>query len=193
VNTWPKSRIAEASTNTKLFPVLIGGGIDYWFRLKKYRLEFLPAIHAQYAHESISINNEKVGKLNWTMLEFAPVIQFYPLDFRNDCMCPTFSKQGQFFKKGFFLNLTPGIAHSILSNRASELTTSENILFGRIGMGIDLGISDLLTLSPSVNYQIAQSLDWSTIFTSAGSDNLDLYSGLFLSARLGWRFDRKNY
>jgi hypothetical protein len=193
VNTWPQNRIAESTTNNKLFPTLVGAGIDYWFRLKKYRLEFLPAIHAQYAHESVSINNEKVGKLNWTVIEFAPVLQFYPFDFKNDCMCPTFSKQGQFFKKGFFINFTPGIAHSALSNSAAQISTAQNIFFGRIGLGIDLGISDLLTLSPSLNYQISQSLDWSKIFTSTGSERINLYSGLFLSARLGWRFDRKNY
>ncbi|MEP7320298.1 MAG: hypothetical protein ABI761_00210 [Saprospiraceae bacterium] len=193
VNAWPKNRIAEATSNTKLFPTLVGAGIDYWFRLKKYRLEFLPAIHALYAHESVSINNEKVGKLNWTVIELAPVFQFYPFDFNNDCMCPTFSKQGQFFKKGFFVNLTPGLAHSTLSNSAVAVTTSQNVYFGRLGLGIDLGISDLLTLSPSMNYQFSQSLDWSKIFTSTGSDNIDLYTGLFLSARLGWRFDRKNY
>ncbi|MEO5582731.1 MAG: hypothetical protein ABIR66_08565, partial [Saprospiraceae bacterium] len=100
---------------------------------------------------------------------------------------------GLFFKKGFFVNLTPGLAHHTLSNSAVAISTSQNIFFGRIGLGIDLGISDLLTLSPSVNYQFSQSLDWSKIFTSTGSDQIDLYTGLFLSARLGWRFDRKNY
>jgi hypothetical protein len=199
VNTWPQNRIAEASSSNKLFPALIGVGVDYWFRLRKYRLEFLPALHVQYAHESIIINNEKVGKLNWTVFEFVPVLQFYPFDFKNDCMCPTFSKQGQFFKKGFFINIAPGIAQSNLSNvsqldvNQQPLKSSQWIPFIRGGMGIDIGVSDLLTLSPAINYQLAQSVDWSAIFSSTSSNDINIYTGLFLSARLGWRFDRKNY
>lgn len=199
VNTWPQNRIAEANSSNKLFPTLVGVGIDYWFRLRQYRLEFLPAIHAQYAHENVILNNEKVGKLNWTVFEFVPVLQFYPFDFKNDCMCPTFSKQGQFFKKGFFINVAPGIALSNLTNSSQHdanqqpLKASQWVPFIRAGLGIDLGVSDLLTFSPSINYQFAHTLDWSAIFSSTSSNEINIYTGLFFNARLGWRFDRKNY
>ncbi|MEP7266416.1 MAG: hypothetical protein ABI844_02230 [Saprospiraceae bacterium] len=194
VTTFPKTRIAETNTNNRLFPFLVGAGADYWFRLKKYRLEFFPAIHYQAAFEKITFNDNTSGKLNWTVLDFTPVFQFYPLDFNNDCMCPTFSKQGQFLKKGFFLQLAPGIAYSRLSGEQTIVkNVSESIAFLRLGAGIDIGVSDLITLSPVVNYQLSQTLDWSRFFTTVTSSKVDVFSGLFFSLRMGWRFDRKNY
>lgn len=194
VNTWTQNRIAETTTNNKLFPTLIGGGVDYWFRLKKYRLEFLPAVHAQYAHETISLDINTSGKLSWLMFEFIPTIQFYPLDFKNDCNCPTFSKQGQFLKKGLFFTLAPGLAYSILHGQQTQISSIEqSILLARAGAGIDIGISDLLTLSPSVNYHVAQALDWRGLFVNPGTQKQNVYTGLFLSVRLGWRLDKKNY
>ncbi len=194
VNTWPKKRIAETNTNNMLFPTLIGGGIDYWFRLKKYRLEFLPAVHAQYAHETITLDVNTSGELSWLTIEFIPTLQFYPLDFNNDCNCPTFSKQGQFLKKGFFLSIAPGVAYSMLRGKKTQVTViNEFIGLIRAGAGLDIGVSDLLTLSPSIQYQKAQPLDWRNLFVNPGSAKQDVYSGLFLNVRLGWRLDKKNY
>ncbi len=194
VNTWPQQRIAETVTNNKLFPTLLGVGVDYWFRLKNYRLEFLPALHAQYAHERIQLDQSTSGQLTWLITEFVPGVQFYPLDFKNDCNCPTFSKQGEFFKKGFFITLAPGVAYSALTGKQTQVgSIHEFLLFGRAGAGIDIGISDLLTLSPSVNYQISEALDWRALFLNPGTAKMDLYSGLFMSIRVGWRLDKKNY
>jgi hypothetical protein len=194
VTTIPQNRISERNTNNNLFPFLSGVGVDYWFRLKKYRLEFFPSLQFQYAHENVTLSDASKGALNWSVIDFTPIIQFYPLDFKNDCMCPTFSKQGQFLKKGLFVQLAPGIAYSNLKGKNTEVDHISNWMgIARAGMGIDIGVSDLITLSPAINYQFAQSLDWSSFFTSTASVNINVYSGLYLSARIGWRFDRKNY
>ncbi len=194
VTTIPQNRISERNTSNKLFTFLSGAGIDYWFRLKNYRLEFLPSLQLQYAHENVTLSDESKGALNWSIIDFTPIIQFYPLDFKNDCLCPTFSKQGQFLKKGLFIQLAPGIAYSNLNGKNTEVDHISNwIAIARAGVGIDIGISDLITVSPTINYQFAQSLDWNAFFTSATSADINIYSGLFLSARIGWRFDRKNY
>lgn len=194
VTTIPQNKISERNTNNQLFPFLGGVGMDYWFRLKKYRLEFFPSIQFQYAHEKVTLSDASQGALNWSVIDFTPILQFYPLDFKNDCMCPTFSKQGQFLKKGLFIQLAPGIAHSNLKGKNTEVDHISNWMgLARAGAGIDIGISDLITISPAVNYQFAQSLNWSSFFTSSASSDINVYSGLFLSARIGWRFDRKNY
>lgn len=194
VSTITQNRISERNTNNQLFPFLTGLGVDYWFRLKKYRLEFFPSLQFQYAHENVTLSDASKGALNWSVIDFTPIIQFYPLDFKNDCMCPTFSKQGQLFKKGLFLQLAPGIAYSNLNGKNTEVDRISNWMgITRVGVGLDIGISDLITFSPALNYQFAQSLDWSAFFTSAASAHINVYSGLFLSARIGWRFDRKNY
>jgi len=178
VSTFPKNRIAQISTGNKLFPFISGVGVDYWFRLKNYRLEFLPAVHFQY----------------WSVIDFVPSVQFYPLDFFNDCSCPTFSKQGEFLKKGLFINITPGVALSRLSSKQTSINAvNETILFGRAGVGLDIGLSNLLTISPSVSYQVSQRLDWSDLFVTTTSNTLNIYSGVFVSLRVGMRLDKKNY
>lgn len=194
VTTFPQNRISERNTNNQLFPFLSGVGVDYWFRLKKYRLEFFPSLQFQFAHENVTLSDATKGALNWSVIDFTPLIQFYPLDFKNDCKCPTFSKQGQFLKKGLFIQAAPGIGFSHLVGKNTEVDQISNwIGLARVGMGIDIGISDLITVSPAVNYQFSQSLNWSDFFTSAASADINVYSGLFLTARIGWRFDRKNY
>ena len=194
VSTFPKNRIAQISTGNKLFPFISGLGVDYWFRLKNYRLEFLPAVHFQYGHERLDLDQNIEGVLNWSVIDFVPSVQFYPLDFFNDCSCPTFSKQGEFLKKGLFINITPGVALSRLSSKQTSINAvNETILFGRAGVGLDIGLSNLLTISPSVSYQVSQRLDWSDLFVTTTSNTLNIYSGVFVNLRVGMRLDKKNY
>ncbi|GEM_PF-1392444 len=194
VTTLAQYKIAETVSNEKLFSTKAGLGIDYWFRLKKYRLEVMPAIHFQTASEELVLNDQSIGVLNWSFIDFAPGFQIYPLDFKNDCQCPTFSKQGKFIKKGLFLHLAPGIGRSVLNSNTIQGTPATDwIGFVRLGIGIDIGLSDLITWSPSVSYQLSQPLDWSPFFQSISSQNLRINNGLFLAARFGFRMDKKRY
>ncbi len=193
VGTFAKNRIAEITSQERLFSSRFGLGADYWFRLKKYRLEFLPSVHAQYAREKFNISDQVVGDLSWSSIDFAPAIQFYPLDFFSDCQCPTFSKQGKFLKKGFFISLAPGIGYHVLTSKNLNESSGDWLLFGRAGIGLDIGLSDLLTLSPAVHYQLSQNMNWSRYFLSTNSASLDINSGLFLSLRLGLRLDKNRY
>ncbi len=191
MNTWPQNRINETSTHQRLFPFIAGVGADYWFRLKKYRLEFLPSIGYQLNRHTLEPDNAASSNLTWTVLELYQGINYYPFDFANDCMCPTFSKQGQFFKKGFYISFGPGLALSRLSNNIAQKVIHQAIGFARFGIGFDLGISDLLTLSPTVQYQIGQHINWSNYFNSSTAEDLNIYSGLHGSLRLGWRLDKR--
>lgn len=193
VGTFAKNRIAEITSQERLFTSRFGLGADYWFRLKKYRLEFLPSVHVQYAREKFNISDQVVGDLRWSSIDFAPAIQFYPLDFFNDCQCPTFSKQGKFLKKGLFISLAPGIGYHVLNSKNINESSGDWLLFGRAGVGLDIGLSDLLTLSPAVHYQLSQPMNWSQYFQSPTSTSLNINSGLFLSLRLGLRLDKNRY
>ncbi len=194
VTSLAQYKLSETVSNEKLFSTKAGLGIDYWFRLKKYRLELLPAIHFQTASEELVLNDQSIGVLNWSFIDFAPGFQVYPLDFNNDCQCPTFSKQGKFIKKGLFVQLAPGIGRSVLSSNTIQGTKATDwVGFVRLGIGLDIGLSDLITWSPSVSYQLSQSLDWSPYFQSLSSTNLRINNGLFLAARFGFRMDKKRY
>lgn len=193
VGTFAKNRIAEISSQERLFSSRFGLGADYWFRLKKYRLEFLPSVHIQYAREKFNISDQVIGDLSWTSMDFAPAIQFYPLDFFSDCQCPTFSKQGKFLKKGLFISLAPGIGYHVLNSKNLNESSGDWLFFGRAGIGLDIGLSDLITLSPAGHYQLSQNMNWSRYFLSTHSASLDINSGLFLSLRLGLRLDKNRY
>ena len=79
-------------------------GIDYWARLKNYRVEFLPELNFSrftrfWANEDGVITEEKI---NSNFLGLHLNTNFYVFDFKGDCDCPTFSKQGNDLQKGFF-------------------------------------------------------------------------------------------
>ena len=77
-------------------------GLDYWFRLKKVRVEFTPEVNfSQFKDEySTSIDQQFDFKSNIYGFHFNTNI--YPLNFKDDCNCPTFQKDGQIIIQGDF-------------------------------------------------------------------------------------------
>ena len=165
--------------------------LSYWFRLKNKRIEFLPTVYATGQFGKIKTYQEG-GFLFKTNI--------YPFDFGGDCDCPTFGKQGPDIAKGFFIQLAPGFAYTERDTRgiAFRELDEDNFFVFAGGVGIDLGISNFLTLSPfaAARYQ--------------ASEQLGLYPGIPINgARVGtvrghrWtyqlglqllaRFDHKRY
>ncbi len=121
-------------------------GVGYWFRLQEKRLEFTPEI--SYGASSFDQFDITTIGFNWNAL-------IYPLDFHSDCnACPTFSKEGGLIKKGFYWLVSPGL---IFANSDFDSTLeSESNLTYRIGLGagLDIGVTNLLTVSPFAMYNI---------------------------------------
>ncbi|NBU51502.1 MAG: hypothetical protein EBS24_02615 [Chitinophagia bacterium] len=141
-------------------------GINYWFRLKNYRLEFLPEI--SYASSRTEINQEEflVNAHTRTSYNFNINIQLYPLDFYGDCNCPTFSKDGNMVAKGFYWLFSPGISHHTLSTEMDPLSsfipenaTATSFRLG-IGGGFDMGLTNLITLTPFIQYSMNFGIAW---------------------------------
>jgi len=170
-------------------------GVDYWFRLKNYRVEFLPELN-------FSQLNQEVGNASWANKATFSSLFFntnlYLFDFKGDCDCPTFSKQGPSIEKGLFLQLSPGVTFA-----QSEIVFNENtfkaddLVFSiGLGIGLDLGVSDLVTLSPMVGLRYFPSISWDSLGTSddetprlvvddPSSSLTQFYAGI----RLGFRLD----
>ncbi len=151
-------------------------GANYWLRLKDKRIEFLPEI-------SYSINNK--FEANFVDPLFFPNTEFsmssihlnfpthlYFLDINNDCNCPTFSKQSDFLSKGLYVFLSPGISYN--TNKVTFSATenndiNESSISYRVGAGLgyDVGLSDLLTITPffSYNYGFGYSSEHLVAFT----------------------------
>lgn len=126
-------------------------GPSYWFRIKSKRIEFNPAVLFDYQSFSYS-GSDPVSTFKEYQLAISFPIMFYPLDFNNDCNCPTFNKSGQFFEKGFHFILYASIPYAIFSPEIDAENRSNAPMryqFG-IGAGLDVGISKKWTLSPSL-------------------------------------------
>ncbi len=184
---------------TELLGAGFAVGIDYWFRLPNYRVELLPELNAFRSTAQIPGSIELTNSLYSLFLN----TNIYILDFRGDCECPTFSKSGATFEKGFFLQVSPGISLPVFEDTMpnlpdkSTVTGSPTISIG-LGVGIDLGVSDLLTITPLVGFRYYPSLTWKGRFPAIEGDELDNFileseeshlNQFYGGIRFGFRFD----
>ncbi|MBI1223903.1 MAG: hypothetical protein GC192_01585 [Bacteroidetes bacterium] len=164
-------------------------GVDYWFRLKKRRIEFTPEL--SFSRFKKEFEN---GQLDHSIIGFHFNTDVYIFDLASDCNCPTFSKDGNFFSKGFFLELSPGVIlarnHLQLRNDIKqtdeELTEDIFALGGSVGAGLDIGVSDLFTITPLVRLHYYPNLEWKNDLRES---NLQSYlKQLFLGIRFRMHF-----
>lgn len=119
-------------------------GLDYWLRLKEVRIEFFPELSYSMYTAGRPAYKGGIFLLQWHT-------NIYPLDFWDDCDCPTFSKQDPWFQRGFFFQIAPGIGalHHQYSDNVLTQALQWNLLYSlAAGAGLDIGISDRFTLSP---------------------------------------------
>ncbi len=157
-------------------------GIEYWFRLKKRRIEFAPEL--SFSHFQ---NEFESARLDHSMIGFHFNTDVYVFDLASDCNCPTFSKDGNFFSKGFFLEVSPGVIFARnkleeLNNIDRKINLSEDKLAfgGSVGAGLDFGFSDLFTITPLVRLHYYPNFDWEDGFKDNGlqSDLKQLFLGI---------------
>ncbi|MCP9235435.1 hypothetical protein [Lewinella sp. JB7] len=161
--------------------------LNYWFRLPKKRVEFLPTVY--YASTG--------GETPWSEYGFQFKTNVYPFDFGTDCDCPTFGKQGPQLQKGLFIQVSPGLANH---HRAEgENTAVQNKIVPNVGagIGIDFGVSNLLTLTPlvSVRHTLADFTDTGSVDESG--DVAEGVNGRLTTVQIGvqatFRLDKKRY
>lgn len=144
----------------KIFASTLGVGADYWFRLKNYRIEFLPEVHIGLKSSTDFDSRNTSTSLSYYGFNFNT--QVYIFDLTGDCDCPTFSKQGPSLSKGIFVNVSPGILFNSkeISNDLVDPAMNSNHLNFKIGLGVgyDIGISNLFTITPMVMYNLAPGL-----------------------------------
>lgn len=173
-------------------------GIDYWFKLKKKRIEFLPEIAWYYGNTVIKDGFS--AEANRFIFNFNT--QIYALDLKDDCNCPTFAKQGPSINKGFFLQITPGISYQTTRFTAEESfqnvgksnVTNNHINFHvGIGLGLDLGINELITITPMASYFFNGSKLYDLYTSPVENKSVETsFTQLQFQVRTGFRFDYKN-
>ncbi|MEM9847090.1 MAG: hypothetical protein AAF847_04320 [Bacteroidota bacterium] len=188
----------EFGLNNQLFVSGSRIGINYWLRLKKVRVEFFPSL--EYANYGTQIGNDASANqadFDADLIGIFLHTRIYPFDFINDCNCPTFSKQNEAFKKGFFLMLSPGVEAMQIGVRrrvgneiTGQLKAEGKPTFGG-GVGFDIGVSDFLTLTPLVNARYTPNVDGDHIINDNVMDDdfSDLFQ-FFAGINIGLRFTR---
>ncbi|NNE29131.1 MAG: hypothetical protein HKN16_05820 [Saprospiraceae bacterium] len=198
--------LAESTTYFKSDGIQFA--IDYWFRLKNFRVEFFPEV----SYYNLSARPESlvfpdygyVADLKSNVFQFNGNVHIYPFDLEGDCDCPTFSKDGSFLQKGFFIRAAPGIAFASYKEEITNTTIAgENSTERkeqatkptlRIGAGIDFGVNDFITITPLFQYTYGfdtggfEFLSLPEVTTSLESEITQTYFGV----RLGLRFDEIN-
>lgn len=154
-------------------------GVHYWFRLKNLRIEFFPEIN----YGSVVVKATGIqARTKIHRFGVALPVSIYPLELKGDCKCPTFSKQNDLFKKGFFLQLVPAIQRT-----QSMLTTTdpapwtEHVSLG-FGAGLDIGVSDLITVTPLIHY-------FTSLYDSASAETTTINNDVRIGARATIRLD----
>ena len=169
-------------------------GIDYWFRLKNVRVEFLPTLalsRQTYTLNSLAAESQVSG------LHLFVNTNLYLFDFKGDCDCPTWSKEGPTLEKGFFLQLSPGVSYFDfnLDDISEVASTSALAVSIGAGVGFDIGLSDLLTLTPQASARYYPSVEWEGLTQTGATDLTGVQddSPLWhynLGLRLGIRLDQ---
>lgn len=136
-------------------------GVNYWLRLKNKRVEFYPEI-------AYSLGVEETFELPGAFVNSAVNVwslnlntRIYPFDFNGDCDCPTWSKQGDFLQKGFFISINPFLDYDTFNSdiEAFESSVKTSLVSYGIGLGVgtDIGVNDLLTISPFFQFNYTPS------------------------------------
>ena len=172
----------------------IGGyavSLDYWFRLKKKRVEFTPELSFENYSKTLAGT-----EYEHQILGFYFNTNLYPFDFASDCDCPVWSKDGNLFTKGFFLQLSPGVWQ--LSNTIHSDVMVEDEAYSWVigaGAGLDIGLSEFLTVTPLVRFYHSPDNTWSNLPdvkgepVSVDSAVNQFYAGIRLGVR--WKQDKR--
>jgi hypothetical protein len=189
---WQLQRIGDTDRNIDILANGPAFGVDYWFRLKNVRIEFLPELnYAQFT-------TDEILDFEASYYSFFLNTNFYVFDFKGDCDCPTWSKEGPTLEKGLFLQLSPGVSYmeQAVNDDRTLLESSAFSFSVGAGIGFDIGVSDFFTVTPMVGARYFLPTTWEdldTLDTEAPgftvetneSANLQFHAGL----RLGFRFD----
>lgn len=131
-------------------PLVLNGawsaGLVYTFRQSGIRWEWVPGLfYLQTSGEANGTDRKGTGVMAGLDT------RVYPMDLYGDCLCPTFSRKGALFQKGFFWEGGAG-AWYLQQDLGGE--ESRNLSFYvRAGAGLDIGLSRRFTLTPGVRLQ----------------------------------------
>jgi len=193
-------------SNDNLFLVLVGEdsflknawgvSADFKHKLKNKRIEFHPEL-SWARTETKTLASPQQRNFGINLLGFHYNTNIYLLDLDGDCDCPTWRKEGPTFKKGFFIQLSPGVN---VFNKSLDLEGNifkeNDVVFSLgAGVGMDIGLNEMLTITPFVKANLFLSPDWTDLNTlriieieMEDGQNQTSFNQLSVGIRVGFNF-----
>lgn len=175
-------------------PILTNGykaGVNYWYRLPYHRVEFWPTLFYSSHSGSIETPFLYINKASIQKFGLEVDTRVYVLEFNGDCHCPTFSKQNKFIDKGFYLDLLAGGSYGIY--KADGISENHPGWHLGLGAGLDIGLSDFLTLTPFIQGIYASGSRWDALGISGSELSPPKASGIQLNAGVHFALRWKKY
>lgn len=188
-DTW-NERVKE----DKVFPMNHEIAAGYYLKLPNYRIEFQPeVIYGSKTSASLSIKELEGRQVEQSYVGLSVPIHFYLFSMKDDCDCPTFSKQGPKFLNAISAYIAPRLRYNMRTmNDQSETSNLVPSLGG--GLAYDLGINDLVTITPHLGVNLTFQDEWNSKEISTPVFPKDGFTSFIAGVRLLLRFDyvRKN-
>ncbi len=179
-----ETAIVGNNSNNRILEKGYSVGVDFFMKpLEEWRLELYPEIVVSNSSTELG-GIDDIETLDLKTAGFNLNMNIYILNFKSDCDCPTFSKQESFFEKGLFLQLSPGF-HYIdaayeIDNTFGVRKSTANVWVPKlgIGLGLDIGLTDFITITPIVKYNRFLNASWDGLLAIADdpSNSADLGS-----------------
>lgn len=171
-----ESAIFGLRSNERLLNNGYGGAIDFKVAgFENYRVQF--HLHAQSNRFSSTVDSRNF-KLEQNVLSLSSKI--FLLSLEADCDCPTFSRDAGLLEKGFFVEIIPGFSNFQAEASEETIISEDNgwsFKLG-IGMGLEVGLNDYVTISPFVRFNRYFNLEWGGLQEDiAAFDNTDPLEG----------------
>ena len=184
--------IYEYSENQdKIFEYSFGGGINYWFRLRDFRLEFTPGVYYLYSDFKLNDVNRHYKYISHIIgIEFDANV--YPFDFIRRTYerdCPSFSNGNDWLKKSFFVQFSPGIFGVAREIKDAPEKVSVKNIAGKFdfGIGVDMKLTRHLIVAPILKYGLDIGDKWDGFSEFHGEKNFnDGTSNSYLSLTLAF-------
>ncbi len=191
-SSWDEYFSTVENRPQSVFESSVSFEVDYWTRLRNQRIEFYPYLSFHQATSELA-----VSRTSLTLRQIGGGVKthIYLFDLIDDCDCPTFSKQGGLVKKGFFFLGGIGVDFAQKAVADEALRDGNIDVRGTIGIGLDIGLNDLVTISPFVAFNRYFDVSWHEIGNSFGQPGVDASSNinqLQIGVRIGFRPDYGN-
>ena len=191
---WNRIISLDLSSEKKVFSSGFEYGIDWWLRLKKYRIEWTPEIsYAKAESDYVTTGgNHRLYKLE--MINFVANNNIYIFDLKEPD-CPRYGLQGDIFKKGFFIQLSPGVTHFIqnFTIEGSQLEAKTTAFKLGFGVGMDVVLWNLISFTPYAKMNFYPLVKWDQLRETHAEASPHITSGsssinqIQLGIRIGLR------